>query len=121
MPLDFAAVSETRILAALEQIEQRQGVHEQVLGRLVDMLMIHNEKLDAILDAATRDPGPSAVAETLNAILVELQEQAGLLREMPASLAVTIRAELQRELEAEDTEWEEAEPGASDLSEDDRP
>ena len=50
------------LVAAVARIEQRQTVQEQVALRVVDMLAIHDEKLDAILEAATREPGPSPVA-----------------------------------------------------------
>jgi hypothetical protein len=107
-------VSDTAIASLLEHIEKRQADMEQALRYVVDMLVIHNEKLDAILKAATHDPGPSPVVEALNGIVASLETQSGLLRELPESLAVTIRDELQRELEAEDIEMEEAIPGAFD-------
>jgi hypothetical protein len=107
-------MNETTISSFLERIEKRQTDLEQALRYVVDMLVIHNEKLDAILEAATLDPGPSPVAAALNGIAASLEAQSDLLRELPASLAVTIRDELQRELEAEDIEMEEAIPGAFD-------
>ena len=75
---------------------------------------MQNEKLDAILQAAIREPGPRPVVEALNGIATALREQGDLLRELPGSLAVTIRDELQRELAEEEIEMEEAEPGAFD-------
>jgi hypothetical protein len=94
--------------AALTRIEQRQIVHEQVTHRMIDMLAIHNEKLDAILAAATQEPGPSPVLSVLAEILESLREQESLLAELPSTLAVTMRDELQRELDAEDPETEPA-------------
>jgi hypothetical protein len=94
--------------AALTRIEQRQIVHEQVAHRMIDMLAIHNEKLDAILAAATQESGPSPVLSVLAEILVSLREQESLLAELPGTLAVTMRDELQRELDAEDPEMEPA-------------
>jgi hypothetical protein len=109
------------LVAAVTRIEQRQTVHEQVALRVVDMLAIHNEKLDAIIEAATQDPGPSPVAEALAAILSSLREQETLLAELPAALAETIRDVWLRALDAEDepdTEDPETEsagpPGAFD-------
>jgi hypothetical protein len=96
--------------AAMARIELRQTVHEEVALRVVDMLAIHNEKLDAILAAATREPGPSPVLGVLAEILESLREQESLLAELPGTLAVTIRGELQRELDAEDPEMEPAGP-----------
>ena len=61
------------LVAALARIELRQTVHEQVARRVVDMLAIHNEKLDAILEAATREPGPSPVLGVLAEILESLR------------------------------------------------
>lgn len=100
------------VLAAMKRIETRQDVFEQVLRRFMGALEIHNEKLDAILEAATREPGPSPVAAMLGEILTNMQDQARLLGELPGALAETIRDELAREIEAEGVEMEPAEPGA---------
>lgn len=99
---------------ALARIEERQAVYEQVAHRILSMMEVHNEKLDAILEAATREPGPSPAAEALAAILVAMQEQTRLLSDLPRVLAETIRDEMQRELEAEGYETEPAGPGAFD-------
>ena len=84
------------LVAAVTRIEQRQTVHEQVARRVVDILAIHNEKLDAILEAATREPGPSPVFGVLTEILESLRAQESLLAELPDTLAETIRDEWQR-------------------------
>ena len=108
------------LVAAVARIEQRQTVHEQVARRVVDMLAIHNEKLDAILEAATREPGPSPVLGVLTEILESLREQESLLAELPDTLAETIRDEWQREPDmddepdAEDPEMEPAGPDPFD-------
>jgi hypothetical protein len=94
--------------AAMARIELRQTVHEEVALRVVDMLAIHNEKLDAILEAATREPGPSPVLGVLADILESLHEQQSLLAGLPGALAESIRDELQRELDTEDPEMEPA-------------
>ena len=99
---------------ALARIEQRQAAYEQVAHSILSMMEVHNEKLDAILEAATVEPGPSPVAEALAALLAATQEQTKLLSGLPNALAVTIREELQREFEAEDYELEPAVPGAFD-------
>ena len=104
---------------ALARIEERQAVYEQVAHRMIDMMEVHNEKLDAILKAATREPGPSPVAEALTAILTATQEQTRLLFNLPQVLAETIRDEMQRELEAEGYETEPAEGAFGD--QDDKP
>jgi hypothetical protein len=67
------------LLAAVKRIEARQGAFDQALRRLMGALDIHNEKLDAILAAATREPGPSPVAAMLGEILTTMQDQARLL------------------------------------------
>ena len=77
----------------MTRIELRQTVHEQVAHQIVDMLAIHNEKLDAILEAATQEPGPSPVLGVLAEILELLREQESLLAELPGTLAETIRDE----------------------------
>jgi hypothetical protein len=94
-PADTGFIDE--LTAAVERIEQRQIVHEQVAHRMIDMLAIHNEKLDAILAAATQEPGPSPVLGVLAEILESLREQESLLAELPGILAETIRDEWARE------------------------
>jgi hypothetical protein len=100
------------VLAAMRRIEERQGAFDQALRRVMGALDIHNEKLDAILAAATREPGPSPVAAMLAEILTTMQDQARLLEDLPGALAETIRDELARE--ADGVEMEPAEPGAFD-------
>ena len=102
------------LLAAVKRIEERQGAFDHALRRVMGAMEIHNEKLDAILEAATREPGPSPVAAMLAEILSTMQDQARLLEELPGALAETIRDELAREIEAEGVEMEPAEPGAFD-------
>jgi hypothetical protein len=102
------------VLAAMKRIEARQDVFEQVLRRFMGALEIHNEKLDAILEAATREPGPSPVAALLGDILTSMKDQTRLLEELPGALAETIRDELAKEIEAEGVEMEPAEPWAFD-------
>jgi hypothetical protein len=106
------AANAVDVLAAVKRLEARQEVVEQVLRRIMGALEIHNEKLDAILEATTREPGPSPVAAMLGEILTNMQDQARLLGELPGALAETIRDELAREIEAEGVEMEPAEPGA---------
>ena len=101
------------LLAAMRRIEERQAVFDQALRRVMGALEIHNEKLDAILAAATREPGPSPVAAMLAEILTTMQDQARLLEELPGALAETIRDELARE----GVEMEPAEPWAFDRAE----
>ena len=105
------------ITAALARIEQRQTVHEQVAGRVLDILAIHNEKLDSILEAAAREPGPSPVFGVLTEILESLRAQESLLAELPDTLAETIRDEWQREPDMDDepdSEDPETEPAGPD-------
>lgn len=52
----------------------------EVQFTLMDRLDVQSEKLDAVLDALTTEPGPSPVAEALQQILKELREQSILLR-----------------------------------------
>ena len=58
---------DSELAAALARIEQRQAAYEVVAHRLIGMLEVHNEKLDAILEAATVEPGPSPTTEVLTA------------------------------------------------------
>lgn len=112
--------SATAILEALARIEERQAAYEVVAHRIVGMLEVHNEKLDAILEAATTEPGPSPVAEALKELVAAVEDQTQLLTSLPDVLAVAIREELQRELEAEGYETEPAVLGAFDRPDSER-
>ncbi len=112
-------MADQELLAVLVRIEQRQAAYEQVVHNILDMMAVHNEKLDAILEAAMGEPGPSPVAEALAGILAATQEQTKLLSGLPDALAVTIREEMQRELEAEGYEMEPAVPGSFNDRDDD--
>ena len=81
----------------MARIETRQAAYEEVAHRVLDILEVHNEKLDAILEAATREPGPSPVAEALAAILSSLREQESLLLDLPQALTAAMRDELRRD------------------------
>jgi hypothetical protein len=104
------------LAAAVARIETRQAAYEEVAHRVLDILEVHNEKLDAILEAATREPGPSPVAEALAAILSSLREQESLLLELPRALTAAIRDELRREADddLDDPETAPVEPGHFD-------
>ena len=109
------------IASALARIEQRQAAYEIVAHRLIGMLEVHNEKLDAILEAATVEPGPSPTTEVLNQILATMQRQTELLEGLPEAISETIRDEMQREFEEElEVEMEPAE-GAFDHRDEDAP
>jgi len=111
-----------RVEQSQARIEQRQAAYEVVAHRIIGMLEVHNEKLDAILEAATVEPAPSPLAEALAQILASMREQTALLTGLPAALGETIRDELQKELEAEGYETEPAVPGAfHDTDEDEVP
>jgi len=103
---------DSELAQALARIEQRQAAYEVVAHRLIGMLDVHNEKLDAILEAATLEPGPSPTAELLQQILNTMRQQTALLEALPAAISETIRDEMQREFE--DLEMEPAE-GAFDI------
>jgi hypothetical protein len=106
------------LAAAVARIETRQAAYEAVVSRVLSILEVHNEKLDAILEAATQEPGPSPVVETLTAILLSLRTQENLLLDLPQALTEALRGEFRRDLEddgdADDPEMESATPGLSD-------
>lgn len=110
---------ESQITETLTRIEQRQAAYEIVARRLIDMLEVQNEKLDAILEAATVEPGPSPTTEILQQILTTMRQQTALLEGLPEAISETIRDEMQRELEDE-LEMEPAE-GAFDRPDEDVP
>lgn len=101
------------IAQSLARIEQRQAAYEVVAHRILGILEVHSEKLDAILAAATVEPGPSPLAETLNQMLLAMNATTAALEQLPETIATTIRDELQIALE-DDPDMEPAEPGAFD-------
>lgn len=92
------------VATVLARIEQRQAAYEVVVHRILGMLEVHNEKLDAILEAATVEPGPSPTTELLRQILTAMQAQTALLESLPDAIGEIVRDELEA-----DAEWEPAE------------
>jgi hypothetical protein len=101
------------LAAAVARVEARQAAYEVVARRVLDTLEVHTEKLDAILEAATREPGPSPVAEALAAILSSLREQESLLLDLPQALTEAMRGERRPGAEEGDAEEPEMEPDGS--------
>jgi hypothetical protein len=101
----------TEMMAAVARIEGRQTAYEQVAHRMLDILEVHTEKLDAILEAATQAPGPSPVADALAAILSSLREQESLLIGLPRALAISICDERRRATDVEDLRMESVRSG----------
>jgi hypothetical protein len=99
--------------AAVARIEARQAAYEAVARRVLDTLEVHTEKLDAILEAATREPGPSPVAEVLAAILSSLREQEILLLDLPHALTEAMRGERRPGAEDGDAPEPDMEPAGS--------
>ena len=102
------------IAKVLARIEQRQAAYEVVAHRILGMLEVHNEKLDAILQAATVEPGPSPVAEILVQILDTMRRQTELLEGLPDAISETIRDEMQREFVEDEAEWELAQESSEE-------
>jgi hypothetical protein len=102
------------LTAAVKRIEAFHGAVDHTLRAIMTALEVHNEKLDAVLLAATREPGPSPVAQALGQIVTALNTQTELLTALPEALAETIRDELERDAALDDLDREPAEPGSFD-------
>ena len=74
---------------------------------MVGLLEIHGAKLDAILEAATAESGPSETAELLKEIASAQAQTNELLQDLPANIAVMFHDELERE-EDDEPEMEPA-------------
>lgn len=103
----------TDLLAAAGRIERTQERFVKVAEDILAVLEVHTEKLDAVLEAATQEPGPSPTAKLLKEIVTALGEQSALLAALPEAFARTVRDELEREIveevEAEGADaWESA-------------
>jgi hypothetical protein len=109
-------VSETGHLHALSvavaRIEQRQIAFEHVANRMIDILEVHNEKLDAILEAASQESRTSPSLSILESILATLREQESLLADLRDIQESAVRDELPSETEAEYLDLEPAVPGS---------
>ena len=81
--------------------EKRLATIEQTLHVVVGLLEIHGAKLDAILEAATRESGPSETANLLKVIVSAQAETNELLQDLPTNIAVMFREELEREEDGE--------------------
>ena len=104
------------LLAIMGRIERAQERFVAVADNMLAALEVHTEKLDAILEAATREPGPSPTAKLLKQIVDALTDQSETLAALPAAFARTVREEMERDLEAEiEAEgaeaWEPGDPG----------
>ena len=105
----------SELLAIASRIERAQERLVKVADDILPSLEVHTEKLDAILEAATREPGPSPTAQLLKQIVASLTEQSAVLNALPDAIAKAVRDEMDRELEEEiEAEgadaWEPAEP-----------
>ncbi len=89
------------LLAIAGRIERAQERFVKVADDILGSLEAHTEKLDAILEAATKEPGPSPTAKLLKAIVSALEDQSALLTALPTAFARTVREEMDRELEEE--------------------
>jgi len=109
-------VSETGHLdalsAAVARIEQRQLAFEHVASRMIDILEVHNEKLDAIVEAASLESRTSPSISILESILATLREQESLLTDLRDIQESAVRDELPGEMEAEYLDMEPAAPGS---------
>jgi hypothetical protein len=74
-------MSDDAILAALARIERKQGIYEQIENNILGTLETQNRLLVDLHQALQAPARPSDTAETLKAILAELQAQSGLLRQ----------------------------------------
>jgi len=77
-------MNDDTILAALARIERKQGIYERVVDLILGSLENQTRMLAEIHGALAAPAQPSETAETLKAILTELQVQSGLLHEAPA-------------------------------------
>ena len=99
MPADDEKMAE--LLAIAGRIERAQERFVTVADDILTSLEAHTEKLDAILEAATKEPGPSPTAKLLKEVIASLNEQSEVLNALPATFAKTLREEMDRELEEE--------------------
>ena len=81
--------------------EKRLTQIEQTLHIVVGLLEIHGAKLDAILEAATGEKGPSETAQLLKEIVSTQAETNELLQDLPTNIAVMFREEMEREDDGE--------------------
>ncbi|MBS0984260.1 hypothetical protein [Gluconobacter cerinus] len=88
------------IRAEMREMREAQERFVLVGERIITMLSVVNDKTDLLIEAATKEPGPSPVAKMLEAVLEALREQQAILSRLPAELAAAIH----------DDEEEQSEP-----------
>ena len=103
-------------MTQLDRIERRMDAYELVVREVLGTLEAHTERLDAILKAATAEPGPSPVADALKQILQTMETTNSVLIKLPGEIAERVRVELDRVDEA--ANWTEASDPASGFGRD---
>ena len=76
-------MSDDAILAALARLERKQGIYDRVVNLILGSLENQTRMLAEIHAVLAAPAPPSDTAETLKAILAELQAQSGLMHETP--------------------------------------
>ncbi len=97
--------------AELVRIRETQERFVLVGERVITMLSVINDKADLLIEAATKDPGPSPVAKMLEAVLAALTEQSATLARLPAELAAAIHEDEEAGSEpADHIAWNDPDP-----------
>lgn len=99
------------IHAELVRLRETQERFVLVGERIITMLTVINDKADLLIEAATKDPGPSPVAKMLEAVLAALNEQSATLARLPAELAAAITEDEEASSEpADHIAWNDPDP-----------
>ena len=99
---------------AVQRVLNNQSAIMYSLRSILDVQEIHGAKLDAIMEAATVEAGPSPVATALESLAANMRQNTRTLEELPEKLAAMIADEIAVEIDA--ATFEPAAPEGHDPS-----
>ena len=85
---------------AVQRMRDNQNAVMYSLKAILDILQVQGEKLDAIMEAATREAGPSPIVKALENIGANMHQTTRTLEELPQRLAAVIADEIAMEIDA---------------------
>ena len=85
---------------AVQRVLNNQSAIMYSLRSILDVQEVHGAKLDAIMEAATVEAGPSPLTEALERIATNMRQNTRILEELPEKLAAMIADEIAVEIDA---------------------
>ncbi len=116
---ETASMDDLRSMAdmatAVQRVLNNQSAIMYSLRSILDVQEVQGAKLDAIMEAATVEAGPSPLSKALESIAANMRQNTRMLEELPEKLAAMIADEIAIEIDA--ATFEPAAPERHDPSE----